>query len=289
MNTPTAPARQTVRPQPVVQTPSSQALGQLLANNPLLPRIHLAMLFPRDAEAFPEILREAVLRSPAGMVYKKPQGRDRILGPSIRMAEIAAAKYRNLWTSNPTIDERDNRVTVTVEVLDLESNVSAPGTATTSLVGSEKRRMREDIVSNLVTATVSKAKRNAIIAIIGRVHFDELVGPCMKAEADRAAGELQREKSDGKSGEKWSRCVAAWAGRGITEKDLLQSCHVAAAAEVGPEHFADLSAAWTAVVKENVPARVALGLVADDSDDSLPPSAVDEFFGDEVTDQAEVR
>lgn len=279
MNATTVPARQAARPQPVVQTPSSQALGQLLANNPLLPRIHLAMLFPRDADAFPEILREAVLRSPAGMVYKKPQGKDRILGPSIRMAEIAAAKYRNLWTSNPTIDERDNRVTVTVEVLDLESNVSAPGTATTSLVGADKRRMREDIVSNLVTATVSKAKRNAIIAIIGRVHFDELVGPCMKAEADRAAGELQREKSDGKSGEKWSRCVAAWAGRGVSEKDLLQSCRVAAAAEVGPEHFADLAAAWTSVVKENVPARVALGLVANDSEDPSP-SAIDEFFGE---------
>lgn len=279
MNATTVPARQAARPQPVVQTPSSQALGQLLANNPLLPRIHLAMLFPRDADAFPEILREAVLRSPAGMVYKKPQGKDRILGPSIRMAEIAAAKFRNLWTSNPTIDERDNRVTVTVEVLDLESNVSAPGTATTSLVGAEKRRMREDIVSNLVTATVSKAKRNAIIAIIGRVHFDELVGPCMKAEADRAAGELQREKSDGKSGEKWSRCVAAWAGRGVSEKDLLQSCRVAAAAEVGPEHFADLAAAWTSVVKENVPARVALGLVANDSEDPSP-SAIDEFFGE---------
>lgn len=279
MNATTVPARQAARPQPVVQTPSSQALGQLLANNPLLPRIHLAMLFPRDADAFPEILREAVLRSPAGMVYKKPQGKDRILGPSIRMAEVAAAKYRNLWTSNPTIDERDNRVTVTVEVLDLESNVSAPGTATTSLVGADKRRMREDIVSNLVTATVSKAKRNAIIAIIGRVHFDELVGPCMKAEADRAAGELQREKSDGKSGEKWSRCVAAWAGRGVSEKDLLQSCRVAAAAEVGPEHFADLAAAWTSVVKENVPARVALGLVANDSEDPSP-SAIDEFFGE---------
>lgn len=242
-------------PQPVVQSPSGQHLAQYVANNPLLPRIHLAMMFPRDVAAFDAAFRAEVLRAPEGMVYAKPQGNEKLRGPSIRMAEVAVRNFRNLWISEPRIEERDSRVTVTVEVLDLESNCSQPGTASTSLVGKDRKRLREDIVSNLVSATVAKAKRNAIIAIIGRTFFDTLVGLCVVEERKRA-----REWSPEQRLKEWAKAAAWWTAKaGVGEAELLRFCRANSPAEVASEALIELREAHAAV-QQGVPARVALGL-----------------------------
>jgi hypothetical protein len=253
--------------QPVVQPPSGQLLA--LQQSPMIPRIQLARMFPRPADltVFKDRLRGEVLADPAGMVYRKPQAGTHIIGPSVRMAEIAARLFQNIDVAAPAIEEKDGRVTATVVALDLESNVSVPGVASTSLVDSKGHRMRADIVSNLISATAAKARRNAIFQIIGKAVFDELVGPCQVAEEKRAQAEQQKEKKEGKDGEMWRRTADAWARVGIKEAELLRACKVATPAELTPKMYADLRAAWTAVSKETVPPRVALGL----EDDAAPP------------------
>ena len=260
--------------QPVVQAPSAQA--QLaMHQSPLIPRIQLARVFPRDVESFRGRLRDEVIAAPTGMVYRKPQGKDHLIGPSVRMAEIAARLFANLHISEPKIDEHDGRVTVTVEALDLETNVSVPGVASNSLVGSGGRRMRADIVSNLIAAAAAKAKRNAVFGIVGKSVFDDLVGAAMAAQEKLAAAAQVTEQKSGRPGELWAKHVAGWAKAGITEMELLRACGVAGPSEVTPKMFADLAASVQAV-KEGTPARVALGLDLAEP----PPSAgdVEEFF-----------
>lgn len=239
----------------VVQSPSQQALSQLIAGNTLLPRIHLAMMFPRDLERFEESFRQEVLAAPEGMVYAKPQGKEKLRGPSIRMAEIGARHFRNLWVSEPRIEERDNRVTVTVEALDLESNCSQPGTATTSLVGKDRTRLRDDVVSNLVAATCSKAKRNAIIALIGRRPFDDLVADCIAEERKRASRWTPEQIAA-----EWEKASRWWVTKvKVTIEDVLAFCRAESPDKVTSEALVDLKQAATAV-QQGTPPRVALGL-----------------------------
>lgn len=260
--------------QAVVLSPSQQAIAQSVANNPLLPRIHMALMFPRDLVRFESEFRKEVLASPEGMVYAKPQGGEKLRGPGIRMAEVAVRHFRNIWISEPKIEERDNRVTITVEALDLETNVSEPGTASTSLVGKDRKRMRDDIVSNLVSATTSRAKRNAILALLGRGYFDRLVKEVLAQESKRAASRSPEEKSSD-----WEKAVKWWSAKGITEADLLRFCRAHSPAAVTPEAFVDLRNACAAVSKEGIPPRFALGLddqeEQDQVDEPSPSAPVD--------------
>src|SRR5690606_216471 len=102
--------------QPVVQPPSAHPPA--LQQSPLLPRFQLARMFPRDVAVFTERLRVEALAEPRGLVYRKPQGGGHVTGPSVRLAEVGARLFGNLHIAEPVIEERDARVTVTVEALD---------------------------------------------------------------------------------------------------------------------------------------------------------------------------
>lgn len=245
--------------QPVVQPPSSHAPA-IVQQHPLLPRFQLARMFPRDVAVFTERLRMEATAEPVGLWYRKPQGGGFVIGPSVRMSEIGARLFGNLYLSEPKIDERDGRVTVTVEALDLETNVSVPGVGSNSLVGKDGKRMSADVISNLIAGATAKAKRNAIFGIIGKATFDDLVGPCMAAAEKRTAENLEAERKAGKAGDLWRKAVAAWAKAKITEAELLRAAGAARPDDVTPEAHNNLIAAWNAVTTEGVAPRVALGL-----------------------------
>jgi hypothetical protein len=261
--------------QPVVQPPGTAMLQQ----SDLIPRIQLARMFPRDIDEFRLALRKEATSDPSGMVYSKPQGGTAIIGPSVRMAEIAARRFGNLHIGEPSISEHDGRVTVSVVALDLETNVSAPGTASNSLVSKQGKRMSADVVSNLVAAAAAKAKRNAIFSIIGKGVFDELMGACLAAEEARIAAERDAERRSGRTGALWAKHVAGWAKAGMREADLLRACQARTPEDVTPAMLARLNAA-VQTVREGTPARAALGL-----DDNTAPSIAD-LLDTEETDNA---
>jgi len=267
--------------QPVVQPPSAVATFQQHA---LVPRIQLARAFPREMHEFRDRLRTEVTTAPEGMVFWKPQTgagnwkvvkgqqREHLIGPSVRMAEVAARLFTNLDVGEPKIEEHDGRVTATVAALDLESNVSQVGTSTTSLVDSKGRRMSAAVVSNLISATASKAKRGAIFSIIGKALFDELVDVCLNAEQRKLEATMAEEKQSGRSGTLWAKHVAGWAKKSITETDLLKACGVTSSDLVTPAMFVSLNASVQSV-KEGIPPRVALGL--DAPEPTEPPAETD--------------
>jgi hypothetical protein len=242
---------------PVVQPPSSQAMA--LSNNPLVPRIQLAKMYPREIAVFKAALRDEATSDPAGMVYRKPQSDGHLLGPSVRLAEIAQRHFGNIDVGPPDIDVADDYVTVTVRALDLQSNVSITGMASGSLCDKWGKPVRADVRSNLIAAAAAKARRNAVFQLIGKAVFDELVKACLAAEERIITTQQQTEKTSGKAGALWAKHVAGWAKIGISEVDLLRACEAATPADITAKMLAHLNTALQSV-KEGIQARIALGL-----------------------------
>lgn len=262
---------------PVVQPPSSQAMA--LSNNPLVPRIQLAKMYPRDIAEFKLALREEATSDPAGMVYRKPQGDGHLLGPSVRLAEIAQRNFGNVDIGPPEIDVADDYVTVTVRALDLQSNVSINAMASGSLLDRNGRPVRADVRSNLIAAAAAKARRNAVFQIIGKAVFDDLVKACLAAEERIIVAQQQAEKSGGKAGALWAKHVAGWAKLGISEVELLRSCEAASPADVTAKMLTGLNTALQSV-KEGMGARVALGLETNEPPAGEERDDIESFLGE---------
>lgn len=246
----------------------------------LIPRMELARKLPRKTITFKTHLREESLGDPGVMVFRKPgkdeSGRDiEIIGPSVRMAEIAARLFSNLDVGPPIFTHQEGMVTATVRVLDLESNVSEVGTSTTSLVKRDGRtRMPAFVVANLTMATASKAFRNAVTKIVGKSVLDDLVGPCLEAAEKAEQSKLDAEKTSDNSGQLWAKHVAGWARAKISEADLLKACGIESPSQVTGKHIARLNTALQSV-KEGIAPRVALGL---ESEYEATPPGVDDYF-----------
>ena len=265
----------TREPEAVVQPSVVQAPTQIspMEMHELIPRMELARRLPRSPVVFAKRLREEVALDPAPMVYRKP-GKDEdnkpisIIGPSIRMAEIAGRLFGNLDISSPVIVEEEAQVTATVQALDLESNYRVPGTASISLMTKYGKRMPGHVVSNLRMAAAAKAMRNAVEKIVGKHVLKEMVELCLKATAAKAGEEMR--KGGGKEAW-WKRSVAWWSKVGISEADLFRALKVQGLDAVTTEHAAWLNASSNSVKQEGTPPRVALGL----EDEPPPPPAED--------------
>ncbi len=280
-----------------VQAPSAQAaMASGFAANTLVPRMMFARQNPRLLDTtvagnFREVFFDEVLADPTGMVYWKPTSdknagnirpvvkngkvvqQAHYIGPSAAMCLIAASRYGNLYIGKPEDEVRDDRVTVTVETLDLETNVSRFGSSTTSLVDRNGNRMQPHVIANLINATASKAARNATTAIIGKALFADLVGACLQREYQLAQEALEAERKSGKIGELWAKHVAGWAKiGGITEAELLLACAITRPEEVTSAHLTRLNG-LIPTVKEGTPARQALGLEA--APEETPPPDTD--------------
>jgi hypothetical protein len=268
--------RQPEAVQPVASAPAAVATMEMHA---LIPRMELARRLPRSPTAFLQRLGAEVLLDPGPMVYHKPgkdeDGQDiELVGPSVRMAEIAGRLFGNLDVSEPKIVEVEGEVTATVLAMDLETNYRAPGTASKSLVTRNGRRMPPFVVSNLRLAAASIAFRNAIEKIIGKHVLREMVQLCLAEQMKRAEAEM---KKGGKE-QWWAGELKTWAKFEITEADLFTALGVKSLAEVTPKHSAKLTGCMATIKQEQTTPRVALGLDAEPAADAPPPATNDEWI-----------
>lgn len=241
----------------------------------LIPRMELARRLPRSPTLFARRLKEEVLIDPGPMVYHKPGSDENgkpveLIGPSVRMAEIAGRLFGNLDISAPAITEGEGRVTAVVRVLDLESNYCVPGTSSVSLVTKGGRRMPPHVVSNLVLAAASKALRNAIEKVVGKHVLKEMVELCLEAQTQAAKTEINK----GGKEKWWAGEVATWNKLGVSEADLFAALNAKDLASVTPEHSTRLRSCMTTIKQEGMSARVVLGL---EQEESAPPPAADDF------------
>ena len=106
--------------------------------------------------------------------YKDENGRP-VAGPNVRLAEIFAARWRNLRIGPGQFIGDDGRfVTVRVVVADNETNTVVCAEVRRPVFGKNGQRYNENGVGKAIAAAASIAKRNAIFQIIPRAFIGEV-------------------------------------------------------------------------------------------------------------------
>ncbi len=141
-------------------------------------RIATARMYPRSIARFKketaQLLREDV-ETARSAEYAKPVGNGVVRGPSIRLAELVAMCWGNIEVelSEPIVG--DKNVTLRATAWDLEKNYRQDGMASISIVDKQGRRYPQHLIETTILAAASKAKRNAIIAVIPRSYIQDLL------------------------------------------------------------------------------------------------------------------
>lgn len=161
----------------------SQAHAVQLASAVLDKQVMTARQFPRSVAKFKseaESLLSLDIETARSAEYKKPVGGGFVNGPSARLTEIASMCWTNLQVKldDPVISETS--VTVCATAWDLEKNVIQPGIATASIVNKQGIRYQQHMIETTIAATASKARRNAILAVIPRAYINDLMHTARK-------------------------------------------------------------------------------------------------------------
>lgn len=161
---------------------SSQAIQAMTAV--LDKQVATAKAFPRSAaEAFRKCVNLLKVDKQTAMSaeYRKPIGKDRngkeafVTGPSVRLTELISVCWGNLQIK---IDEpviSDKSVMVRATAWDLEANLSQEAVVTAPILYKNGGRYAQHMIDNTVMACQSKARRNAVIAIIPRAYINSLL------------------------------------------------------------------------------------------------------------------
>ena len=159
-----------------LQVQQSQTVA--LAAAVLDKRILTAKQFPRSIARFKQQAKELLsedIETAMSAEYSKPVGGGTVKGPSVRLAEIACLCWGNVEVS---IDEPivgDKSVTVQAYAWDLERNIRVPGISTMSIVNKTGSRYQQHMIETTIVACASKARRNAILAVIPRAYVNDLL------------------------------------------------------------------------------------------------------------------
>jgi hypothetical protein len=97
-----------------------------------------------------------------------------VTGPSVRLAEIAAANWGNLRIEARPIEEGDTTVTAQGTAWDMEKNVLVRVETKRKITDKNGRRFSDDMVAMTTNAATSVAKRNAIFNVIPRSYINQL-------------------------------------------------------------------------------------------------------------------
>ncbi len=200
-----------------------------------LARYQVAIMRPRDPETVrTRLIRECRRPSLAkAAVYELPRGREKIRGPSVRLAEAAMRALGNVAVESVVVAETDDMRTVRVTVTDIETNMSISLDTVVRLTA-ERRKLREgqDPIDTRINSegkpvylvrvsdseqmqqqasAVSKAMRSAIFRLLPGGLLDEAMQICADVARKGAedATEVERKKM-----------VDAWASIGVEPHEL---------------------------------------------------------------------
>lgn len=223
---------------------TSQAIQ--LAAAVLDKRIATARSFPRSVARFKKeaiALLQEDLETAASAEYAKPVGGGTVKGASVRLAELAAMCWGNLEleVGEPIIGEKN--VTVIAKAWDLERNYSAPGMATTSILTKNGHRYAPHMVETAALATASKARRNAILAVIPKSYITDLLNAA-KDVTNKNQPTLEKRRAD--LIEFFARSYK------VQREQIFEFLGVAGIDDITTEHLDEMRAVATAI-KEGEP------------------------------------
>lgn len=201
----------------------------------------------------------------ASCEYARPGfgGGDPIKGPSIRLAEIVAASYGNLYTRVEVVDIGDRSVRVRGIAWDVEKNQRVEQEVSRSIVNKKGIRFADHLIQTTIAAASSIALRNAIFRVIPRSFVNRILAKAREvARGDVKTLGARRDaafvflKSKGVTKERVLAVLGREGLEDVTLDDLVHLTHLknsvsegASWGEVFPEIPADITTAAPAEPK----------------------------------------
>lgn len=128
------------------------------------------------AKRYPRNIRRAISNSIALIsedkefaktcIYSLPRGDKRIQGPSVHLARLIAAEYKNLRVASRIIEIGEKDVTAQAIALDLENNFSSTKETKRRITDKKGQRYNDDMIIMTCNAAMAIATRNAIYDVI---------------------------------------------------------------------------------------------------------------------------
>lgn len=205
-------------------------------------QIVTAQRYKRSVRAFMDDLRTmACMTAPIAQAcaYVIPRGGKRIIGPSVRFAEMVAAAYGHLRVASMIVGEDDRFVTVRGSAWDLQRNVAFSCEVRRRITESNGRKYSDDMVGVTTNAATSIALRNAVLKVVPAALWKTIW---------EEAGEVAAK--DGKSIEE-SRAIAlaVFKKMGVDEKRVFDVLGVKGQEDLDVECLATLRG-LTVAIKE---------------------------------------
>jgi hypothetical protein len=218
---------------------TSTALAQLNASEIDI-QIATANRYPRSVARFKlQVTELATLdeETASSMFYKLPRGGKFIEGPSVRLAEVAAASYKHLRFGSRIISVDDRFITAQGFCYDLENNIASAVEVRRRITDKYGKRFNDDMIQVTGNAASSIALRNAIFKIIPMAY----IKPAYEKAKLTALGENKT------MAQRREAMLTYWKKAGATEAQVFAVLGVSGVEDLGNEELLTLHGLATAV------------------------------------------
>jgi len=226
----------------------------------------MAQFMPRDVARFKDQLMTAVSidKETADMCfYSKPQDGGSVVGPSVRLAELAISAYGNLFVgSRPgRVDRHEMTVTGVGYAMDLQNN----NMVTAEVVRPIRKRngtiYSDAMIATTLMAASSIARRNAVFQVIPRVYVDRA---CTRAQEVASGGDMTMEQ-------RRANCLEALEKKGAHRDLVLLSLKVPSAENLTLAQIVDLRGRYNALKDGTATVEELFPIPEKDRAEDLPP------------------
>ena len=142
-------------------------------------QVATARAYPRSLKRFcSELQTFATISQPIALScqFSMPRDGKRIVGPSIRFAELVASAYGNLRCEAIIGEPGERSITAYGICMDLERNLGVRVSVSRRITRRDGSRYGDDMIQTTSQAAVSIALRNAILRVVPRALWSEAYG-----------------------------------------------------------------------------------------------------------------
>ncbi len=201
--------------------------------------------FPRSINAFmkrAESLATATPEIASSMQFAKPVGGGKVVGESVRLAEVVAATYGNLRVQARIISETQSEVVAQGIAHDLETNVAHSTEITMSILKKDGSRFGPDQVATVRAAACAKARRNAIFLVVPKAICAPIAEAARKVAAGTTATLPERREKQ----------ISWFESKGVKRATVFAWLGVKGIEDIGLEEMADMIAASNSAKEEGI-------------------------------------
>jgi len=151
-------------------------------------QVATAKKYPRSEQKFLGELEALCTQSQSvaeSCFYSLPRGNSKLLGASIRFAEMVMACYGNIVVETHILEEAEKTVVVSATCRDLERNIAARAEVVRNITKRNGQRYDDATIQSTIQAASAISRRNAIFSVVPRAKWEGLYHRAMSVAAGK--------------------------------------------------------------------------------------------------------